>query len=153
VIREARATPERPSSSESQADPERPVFTDEFLARFGSALGGITRLASLKRGWNSYNAPPIDRGALENSTLLLRTLHFHFAQVPEPVIGPSPSGNVFFRWDLPGAEISAEVGAIDYQFIVANPDSDEILAERSTPELGMVAAFLGPYLRTAAANR
>lgn len=82
-------------------------------------FAAIDRLAALERGWDSYDADPIARGALEEAKRLLYALGGAY---PNPAVGPTPAG-VELIWRSRVTEIHAIIRDIhDSSYVVLGHD-------------------------------
>jgi hypothetical protein len=82
-------------------------------------FAAIDRLATLQRGWDSYDAEPIAPDALEGAKRLLHALD---GAHKKPLIGPTPAG-VELIWRSKLAEIHAIVSNLhEGNYVVLDRD-------------------------------
>ena len=68
---------------------------------YPNAFDGINSLSTLKRCWNGHGASPIEESVRDVAVGFLHEIAGKFSMaVPEPSVGPTSDGGVFFEWRL-----------------------------------------------------
>lgn len=68
---------------------------------YAHAINVIGALGTLKPRWNAHGAAPILERVRDAAVGFLREIAGKFGTaVPEPVVGPTSDGGVFFEWEL-----------------------------------------------------
>ncbi len=115
-----RASESPSETSAGQAFEAGVTYTQEFLDAFADTLDRIGRLANLKDNWDSDGASPVDRRATRAAAELLSLMHRLAEKIPQPIVGPTPSGGVDLQWHTPTAEMYVEVGSESCDYYVAD---------------------------------
>ena len=72
----------------------------------------LSHLTGLPRGWDGYEAEPIDDAVVNRALEVLSTLSamavLNGLILPRPDVGPTPAGSILFEWDLPAAYFSVD---------------------------------------------
>lgn len=91
-------------------------------------IAAIDELATLRPGWDSYAAAPIEEAARRRAIAFVTTLLTHLdCEVPVPTVGPSPDGGVVLRWLTSDLDIMVTFLAQGGEYSVVHRDRKELI--------------------------
>lgn len=116
--RDPQAPPQRVITIE--VDPNRQSLFQEVERK-------INQLLLLERGWDTRNAEPITREAVETAVWLLHQLTTPTSAVPQ--LFPLSDGGLALGWRVAGDEIEIEIDAHGQAIVLAVTAAEQIIAE------------------------
>lgn len=118
---------------------------DDYLAgdsamrtqrRIGEMEGKLGRFAALEQGWDSYGAPPIDVGAIEEAREIWTALIER--SLPDPWAAPGGDAGIGFQWDLKRVKFYIDIVPGEptaYLLTPLNPDGSKYAEAQEKGEL------------------
>jgi hypothetical protein len=97
---------------------------------YSKAIDDLIRIGRRERGWDSYNASPVDRRALLAAIDLVNRLG-DLGAVPEPEVGALADGSVVLRWATQDMEIDVIFREIGGEYCSRRITDDEVTSSGS----------------------
>jgi hypothetical protein len=98
---------------------------------YADAIDVIHSLKILKPRWNAHGASPISEPVRDAAVGFLREIAGKFGtRVPEPSVGPTSDGGVFFEWRLPSSGRQLQIVMLPHErneYSVRDVASDRLL--------------------------
>jgi hypothetical protein len=92
---------------------------------YRKAIDELIRIGRRERGWDSYNASPVDRQALLAAMALVNRL-VDLGPVPEPEVGGLADGSVLLRWPAQDKEVEIIFRDIGGTYCIRRDDSEDV---------------------------
>jgi len=92
---------------------------------YRKAIDELIRIGRRERGWDSYNASPVDRQALLAAMDLVNRL-VDLGPVPEPEVGGLADGSVLLRWPARGGDVEIIFRDIGGLYCIRHDDEEDV---------------------------